>query len=66
MKSVNPIMSFGLFMATEGGRKCPQCGKYAKQGELGNLSRISISDGILVHVTAYGHKEGFGCNKKEI
>lgn len=58
-----PDMSFGLFLATEGGRKCPQCGRYAKRDELGFIGgRYKNANGGITCVTAYGHKDGFGCN----
>ncbi len=49
------------FLETEGGRKCPMCGKYAKRSELGWIG--SHGPGIIVD--AYGHLPGFGCNKPE-
>ena len=55
-------MSFGLFMATEGGRKCPMCGKYAKRSELGNLSFKTEFPQGWAHITMYGHLPGYGCN----
>ncbi len=59
--SAGPTMGFRAFMATEGGRKCPQCGKYAKSSELGNLS-FNYKGG---RVSMYGHLPGFGCNKEK-
>jgi len=55
-------MDFGTFMATEGGRKCPQCGKYAKKGTVGNLSFIAEIGNGLAHISMYGHLPGHGCN----
>jgi hypothetical protein len=56
-------MGYGTFMATEGGRKCPMCGKYAKKGAVGNLSFVAWSgDGGYVHISMYGHLPGHGCN----
>lgn len=55
-------MSFGLFMATEGGRKCPQCGKYAKRDELGNLSFKTQFPHGWAHISMFGHLPGYGCN----
>ena len=46
------------FLATEGGRKCPACGKYAKKSELG-FTGFSAPG---IHVSSYGHLPGFGCN----
>jgi hypothetical protein len=52
------------WMATEGGRKCPMCGRYAKTQELGNLSHnIQTHDRGRAHISMYGHLPGFGCNK---
>lgn len=48
-------------MATEGGRKCPMCGRYAKSRELGWLGFNSPN----LCVGAYGHLPGKGCNKKK-
>jgi hypothetical protein len=59
-----PKMPFGLWLATEGGRKCPQCHRYAKAAELGNLSFCYKTEyGGRGHVTMYGHLPGFGCNR---
>ena len=59
----SPDMSYMLWMATEGGRKCPQCGRYAKAGEVGNLS-FCYSDGVTSgRISMYGHLPGFGCNR---
>ncbi len=52
-------MSMMAFLATEGGRKCPQCGKFAKSEELGNIS----IPGPDYHISMHGHLPGFGCNK---
>ncbi len=54
-----PPMSMMAFLATEGGRKCPQCGKFAKSEELGNIS----IPGPDYHISMHGHLPGFGCNK---
>lgn len=56
-------LDFMTWMATEGGRKCPQCGRYAKTAELGNLSRFGEYRGGRVHVSVFGHLPGFGCNR---
>ncbi len=59
-------MGFMLWLATEGGSKCPQCGRYAKTEELGNLSfNFKTEDGTVGRVSMYGHLTGFGCNKVE-
>ena len=55
-------MDYGTFMATEGGRKCPLCGKYAKRGTVGNLSFICRPGGAIIHISMYGHLPGYGCN----
>lgn len=61
----NP-MGMMLFLATEGGRKCPQCGRYAKTEELGNLSfNFGNKDGVHGRVSMYGHLPGFGCNSRK-
>ena len=52
-------MTMGCWLATDGGRKCPQCGKYAKSSELGFIGG-RIPGGII---TMYGHLPGCGCNK---
>lgn len=58
-------LSFGVWLATEGGRKCPRCGRYAKTVELGYIGgrfRVGKTVGIL---TMYGHLPGFGCNGED-
>jgi len=55
-------IDYGTFMATEGGRKCPMCGKYAKKGTVGNLSFTADIGGGLAHMSMYGHLPGYGCN----
>lgn len=53
------------WLATEGGRKCPMCGRYAKEAELGNLSQsFRDRDGSWCHISMYGHLPGFGCNQE--
>ena len=62
-----PKISFACFLATEGGRKCPQCGKYAKRDELGSIGGY-LYDALgrtTGHISAYGHLPGFGCNKRQ-
>ncbi len=54
-----PQMSMSTFLATEGGRKCPFCGRYAKSKELGWVG--VQGNGFIVD--AYGHLPGTGCNK---
>ena len=53
-------MSMGTWMATEGGRKCPQCGRYARREEIGwtgfNSPKLCLD--------MYGHMPGFGCNQE--
>ncbi len=53
----NP-MPMSVWYATEGGRKCPTCGRCAKSAELGWVGFC----GPNVIVDAYGHLPGFGCN----
>ena len=53
-----PKLSMSVWCATEGGRKCPMCGRYAKEEELGWAGGI----GPDVIVDMYGHLPGFGCN----
>jgi len=52
-------MSMMAWLATEGGRKCPQCGKYAKPDQLG-WNGMRTPNGI---VDMWGHLDGYGCNK---
>ena len=59
-------MDYGTFMATEGGRKCPLCGKYAKRGTVGNLSFICRPGGAIIHISMYGHLPGYGCNVRNV
>lgn len=54
-------MSMAAWLETDGGRRCPQCGKFAKKNDLGDLS-FAITGG---RVSAYGHLPGFGCNKEK-
>jgi len=56
-------VSYAQFLATHGGTRCPQCGRFAKQEELGNLSHNVQSGAGWAHVTMFGHLAGFGCNK---
>lgn len=53
-------LDIGLWMATDGLRRCPMCGRMAKRDELGNLSGWWGD----VHYTAYGHLPGTGCNQR--
>lgn len=53
-------MSMGTWMATEGGRKCPMCGRYAKARDLGWIGQSG--PGFILDM--YGHKPGKGCNRK--
>jgi hypothetical protein len=55
-------MSYMASMATEGGRKCPMCGRYAKKGTVGNLSFTADIGGGYAHISMYGHLHGHGCN----
>jgi hypothetical protein len=55
-------MGMMCWMATEGGRKCPQCGRYAKPETLGNLSFYTTGS-VVARISMYGHLPGYGCNK---
>jgi len=57
-------MDYRTFMATEGGTKCPNCGRYAKAQELGNLSFNVKTETGYAHFSLFGHLKGFGCNKE--
>ena len=52
-------MTMVMWYATEGGRKCPMCGRYAKREQIGNLSGWIGN----ARVSAYGHLPGHGCNQ---
>ena len=54
-------MDYKTFMSTEGGRKCPQCGRYAKPETLGNLSFYTTGS-VVARISMYGHLPGYGCN----
>ena len=58
-ESIKPKLSMMAWLSTEGGRKCPMCGRYARQDELGFIG----GSGPGYHISAYGHLPGFGCNK---
>lgn len=59
-----PKMGMMTFLATEGGRKCPQCGKYAKPSQLGPIGgSYTTLGGVVGHISMYGHLPGYGCNK---
>lgn len=53
------------WLATEGGRKCPACGKYAKADELGYTGGTIMLSGVLAHISSYGHLPGYGCNRSQ-
>jgi hypothetical protein len=65
--SVTPKREMGMmaWLATEGGRKCPACGKYAKAEELGYTGGTMMMGGVLTHISSYGHLEGYGCNRSQ-
>jgi hypothetical protein len=48
------------WLHTEGGRKCMNCGRYAKTEQLGWTG--IRGPGFVVD--CYGHLPGFGCNKR--
>jgi len=52
-------MSIATWMATEGGRKCPMCGRYSKAKDLG---WIGCNTPTLC-LDMYGHLPGKGCNR---
>jgi hypothetical protein len=54
-------MSMGTWLATEGGRKCPMCGRYAKARELGWLGCNTPT----LCLDIYGHLPGKGCNRRK-
>lgn len=57
-------LSMMAWLATEGGRKCPACGKYAKPDQLGYTGGTIRENGVVVGVvSSYGHLPGFGCNR---
>lgn len=58
-------LSMMAWLATEGGRKCPQCGKYAKESELGYTGGLYEMGGVLTHISSYGHLPGYGCNRSQ-
>lgn len=58
-------MTMMEWYATEGGRKCPECGRYAKSSELGFTGGFMYDESgkRIGHIASYGHLPGFGCNK---
>lgn len=56
-------LSMMAWLATEGGRKCPQCGKYATPNQLGYTGGLYNIGGVLTHISSYGHLPGYGCNR---
>jgi hypothetical protein len=60
-----PKLTMIAWLATEGGRKCPQCGKYAKESELGYTGGLYEMGGVLTHISSYGHLPGYGCNRSQ-
>lgn len=58
-------MSMMAWYATEGGRKCPACGRYAKAEELGSTGGVIKLSGMVCHISSYGHLPGFGCNRSQ-
>lgn len=61
-------LGFMAFLATDGGRKCLQCGRYAQPKEIGNLSKWFYNEigEKVAHISQYGHLPGYGCNVKRI
>ena len=67
MNTLGFTLDLTAFFATEGGRKCPLCGRYARPGEVGDLSEW-LCDGAgrrIARVSRYGHLPGYGCNKEK-
>jgi len=58
-------LSMMAWLATEGGRKCPQCGRFAKADELGYTGGSYNIGGVLTHISSYGHLPGYGCNRSQ-
>lgn len=56
-------LSFATWLATDGGRRCPQCGRFAKPTQLGSLGGRCTVGHATAYLSAYGHLPGFGCNK---
>jgi hypothetical protein len=52
------------WLATEGGRKCPICGRYARAEQLGYTGGYFKIGGNNCHISSYGHLPGFGCTLK--
>lgn len=65
--SVTPKREMGMmaWLATEGGRKCPVCGRYAKESELGYTGGYINTGGVIAHISSYGHLPGYGCNRSQ-
>ena len=63
-KTAPPKREMGMmeWYATEGGRKCPMCGRYAKPETLGDLS-FWTAPPVMAHITLFGHLPGYGCNQ---
>jgi len=59
------MLTMYAWMATEGGRKCPVCGRYARQEDItSERVRIRNQDGQAVgSFTLVGHRRGAGCRK---
>ena len=58
-------MTMMVWLATEGGRKCPACGRYASAEELGSTGGYFNDGQIVCHISSYGHLPGFGCNRSQ-
>jgi len=54
-----PAHDLGMagWLATEGGRKCPDCGRYAKKADLGWIGLYAPN----LLIDAWGHLPGTGC-----
>jgi hypothetical protein len=62
-QSERPRLGMMAWYATEGGRKCPMCGRYAKEAELGSLGGYFQMGRVTGYISAYGHLPGYGCNR---
>ena len=53
-----------LALYDDAGRlRCPQCGRYASEGAVGDIGYTGAHRGGGIRISAYGHLPGYGCNK---
>lgn len=58
-----PGLGMMAWLATDGGRRCPICGRFARPDQVGYIGgNVRTTQGPM-HVSAYGHLPGYGCNK---